>query len=172
MTDLQRGVVSITTTKRRRFWWVAWWTAEPQASPFRPPDAFEGGAYTREEAKLAAEKAAGRPLTEIEPKWARAWVRVRAGQPPFRTPEEKREGPLRPPQPAPNPSARAVLGVAKDADDDEIKRAFRSLVLTTHPDRGGDAEAFVKVKRAYDALMARRRPAAGKVEPAARRRSR
>ncbi|HEU4411611.1 MAG TPA: J domain-containing protein [Polyangiaceae bacterium] len=158
MTDLQRGVVSITTTKRRRFWWVAWWTAEPRAAPFRPPDAFEGGARTRDEAKRAAEQAAGRPLAEIEPKWARAWVRVRAGQPAFRAPEPARpappgDEPAKPSGPAPNPSARAVLGVGKDASDDEIKRAFRALALATHPDRGGDAEAFVKVKRAYDALL-------------------
>jgi curved DNA-binding protein CbpA len=50
-----------------------------------------------------------------------------------------------------------VLGVSKDASDDEIKRAFRARALVTHPDRGGDAEAFVEVKRAYDALMAKKR---------------
>ncbi len=156
MSGLRRGVVSLTTTKRRRFLWVAWWTTEPAASPFRPPDAFEGGARTREEAKQAAEKAAGQPLTEIEARWARAWVRVRAGQPAFRAEAPPREGPPRPPAQVHNPSARSVLGVSKDASEDEIKRAFRARALATHPDRGGDAADFLEVKRAYDSLMARR----------------
>lgn len=156
MTDLRRGVVSISPTKRRRLWWVAWWTTEPQASPFRPPDAFEGGARTREEAKRAAEKAAGRPLTEIESKWARAWVRVRAGQAPWPEARARRDEPARPRAAGEGPSARAVLGVTADANEDDIKRAFRALALQTHPDRGGDAAAFVRVKNAYDALMARR----------------
>lgn len=162
MTDLQRGVVSITTTKRRRFWWVAWWTAAPSASPFRPPDAFEGGAYTREEAKLAAEKAAGQPLTEIEAKWARAWVRVRAGQPPWFERDPRDQAPPHPRPPDANPSARSVLGVSAGANEAEIKRAFRILALATHPDRGGDVEAFLRVKRAYDSLMARRRRPGGR----------
>lgn len=157
MTDLQRGVVSITTTKRRRFLWVAWFKAEPVASPFRPPDAFEGGARTREEAKANAEKVAGQPLTEIEAKWARAWVRVRAGQPPWfeRAPHDG--APARPRAPDANPSARSILGVRAGAGDDEIRRAFRALALATHPDRGGDVEAFLRVKRAYDSLLARRK---------------
>ena len=47
-----------------------------------------------------------------------------------------------------------ILGVEATATADEIKRAFRSLALTTHPDRGGDDAAFIEVKRAYDVAMA------------------
>jgi hypothetical protein len=152
MNDLQRGVVSITPTKRRRFWWVAWWTAEPQREPFRPPDAFEGGARSRDEAKRAAERAAGRPLAEIEAKWARAWVRVRAGQAPWPAGRARGDDPARPRPSPPMPTARSILGVAADATEEEIKRAFHALALATHPDRGGDAASFMRVKSAYDAL--------------------
>ena len=55
-----------------------------------------------------------------------------------------------------NASAYDVLGVRKDADDAEIKRAFLALALTTHHDHGGDDATFIRVKRAYDSLRARR----------------
>jgi curved DNA-binding protein CbpA len=38
--------------------------------------------------------------------------------------------------------ARAVLGVSEHASADELRRAFRRLSLVTHPDHGGDADAF------------------------------
>lgn len=45
-----------------------------------------------------------------------------------------------------------VLGVAKDADVEEIKRAYRRLAMKHHPDRnGGDADAEVKFKEASEA---------------------
>ena len=31
------------------------------------------------------------------------------------------------------------IGVAKDASDNEIKKAYRKLALQHHPDKGGDA---------------------------------
>lgn len=48
-----------------------------------------------------------------------------------------------------------VLGVASDADDDEIRRAHRRLVKKLHPDVGrGDSEAeFRDVQDAYDTLI-------------------
>jgi len=46
----------------------------------------------------------------------------------------------------------AVLGVAEDATDDEIRRAFRRRVKQTHPDRGGDAGECAAVLRAFDAV--------------------
>jgi molecular chaperone DnaJ len=45
-----------------------------------------------------------------------------------------------------------TLGVARDADADAIKRAYRKLALQYHPDRnGGDAEAEERFKEATEA---------------------
>ena len=43
-----------------------------------------------------------------------------------------------------------ILGVSKDASQDEIKKKYRKLSLQHHPDRGGDAEQFKKVSEAYE----------------------
>jgi curved DNA-binding protein len=45
-----------------------------------------------------------------------------------------------------------ILGVARNATDEEIKKAYRKLAMTHHPDRGGDEEAFKKIKEAYEKL--------------------
>lgn len=51
---------------------------------------------------------------------------------------------------------RITLGVSEEASFDEVRAAFRSLVLLHHPDRGGDPElmrelntAYAKAQRAY-----------------------
>ena len=44
------------------------------------------------------------------------------------------------------------LGVSPDATAQEIKSAFRSLALRSHPDKGGDAERFREVQEAFDIL--------------------
>lgn len=46
-----------------------------------------------------------------------------------------------------------ILGVARDATADAIKRAYRKKAMENHPDRGGDAAEFAKVQQAHDVLM-------------------
>jgi curved DNA-binding protein len=45
-----------------------------------------------------------------------------------------------------------LLGVAKTATPDEIKKAFRKKAHELHPDKGGDQEKFKKVNEAYQTL--------------------
>ena len=52
----------------------------------------------------------------------------------------------------PNKDYYAVLGVAKTASADEIKKAFRRLAHEHHPDKGGDAAKFKDVNEAYQVL--------------------
>jgi curved DNA-binding protein CbpA len=46
-----------------------------------------------------------------------------------------------------------ILGVARDADDPAIRTAFRNFAKESHPDSGGDAEAFVLGQKAQDLLL-------------------
>ncbi len=50
-------------------------------------------------------------------------------------------------------SARRWLGVTAVATRAEIEAAFRSRVMTTHPDRGGESGAFRSVVEARRALL-------------------
>jgi DNA-binding transcriptional regulator YdaS (Cro superfamily) len=152
VTGLVRAVVSLTRTKRRRFLWCAWWTRAPAAEPFVPPDAWSGGARTEAEAIAAATARAGLSLEVIEGRWAGAWVRVRAGRPPF----VERATRVEPAAPRPI-DPHEVLGVPVGADLAALKAKFRERALVLHPDQGGDAVAFMALKRAYDTLAARRR---------------
>ena len=46
-----------------------------------------------------------------------------------------------------------VLGVAKDASDDELKKAFRKAAVKHHPDKeGGDETKFKEINEAYEVL--------------------
>jgi len=45
-----------------------------------------------------------------------------------------------------------LLGVNKDADQDTIKKAFRKMAMTHHPDKGGDPEKFKEISKAYEIL--------------------
>lgn len=49
--------------------------------------------------------------------------------------------------------ARKILGVDKNADEKEIKKAYRLLAKKHHPDKeGGDAQKFIQAKEAFDTL--------------------
>lgn len=45
-----------------------------------------------------------------------------------------------------------VLGVKRDATQDEIKKAFRKLAVKYHPDNGGDEQKFKELSEAYETL--------------------
>lgn len=151
MTALSTALCSITKTARRRYFWAAWWTGEPTHHPFRKPDASHGGAKTLEAALAEAERAAGRSLTRVDAYWARAWKCLLRGEP---LPPPPTQRPQRAPKVQPQP-AWTVLGVAKDASADELKRAFQQRALQTHPDQGGDADRFREVVRAFERLSAK-----------------
>jgi DnaJ-class molecular chaperone len=46
----------------------------------------------------------------------------------------------------------SVLGVARDADTNEIRKSWMRLAKVHHPDRGGDAEQFKKIQMAFEVL--------------------
>jgi len=45
-----------------------------------------------------------------------------------------------------------VLGVNENATQEEIKKAFKKLAMTHHPDRGGSEQRFKQVNEAYSTL--------------------
>ncbi|MFC7323969.1 J domain-containing protein [Halorubrum rutilum] len=88
------------------------------------------------------------PFDVIEPDWG---------------PDPAAEGGGRDPVAA----AFAELDVDRDADADEVKRAYRERVKETHPDQGGDEESFRRVREAYATA---RNHAGGAGEEGARKR--
>jgi len=151
MSELASAVCSITATQRRRYFWAAWWTGAPREAPFRAPDASNGGAATLEAALADAEARAGRYLVLIEPYWARAWNRVLRGERAPRRPAPRAARPIR----ATPRSAWEVLGLTAGASLADVKTAFRLRALATHPDHGGDADAFRALHQAYERLVAK-----------------
>ena len=49
--------------------------------------------------------------------------------------------------------ARSILGVTDAASLPELKSYWRKLVLTHHPDRGGNPEMFKRIQEAYKVLL-------------------
>ena len=45
-----------------------------------------------------------------------------------------------------------TLGVGRNAETKEIKRAYRKLASIHHPDKGGDQEKFKDIQKAYETL--------------------
>jgi curved DNA-binding protein CbpA len=58
-----------------------------------------------------------------------------------------------------NENYYSILGVSRDAPEEAIKRAFRRKARDAHPDTGGSAGAFEKLKAAFDCLTDPRRRA-------------
>lgn len=45
-----------------------------------------------------------------------------------------------------------ALGLNKTCSNDDIKKAYRKMAMTHHPDKGGDPETFKAISRAYSTL--------------------
>ncbi len=46
----------------------------------------------------------------------------------------------------------SILGVGKNATQDEIKQAYKKLAKQYHPDHGGDTNRFAQINEAYETL--------------------
>ncbi|MFT4180849.1 MAG: DnaJ domain-containing protein [Rhizobium sp.] len=46
-----------------------------------------------------------------------------------------------------------ILGIRRDASDEQIKAAYRKRAKAAHPDSGGDTEAFGRLQKAYELLL-------------------
>jgi hypothetical protein len=63
--------------------------------------------------------------------------------------------------------ARALLGVDQHASPEDVRRAYRRLARTHHPDAGGDAAAFHRLQQAVAVLLGEpvRRPEPPQTSP-------
>jgi len=52
-----------------------------------------------------------------------------------------------------------ILGVNKNASEEEIKKAFRGLAHKYHPDKGGDEKKFKEINEAYQILSSKQKRA-------------
>lgn len=53
----------------------------------------------------------------------------------------------------------SLLGVRRDASDDELKKAYRKSAMRHHPDKGGDPEKFKEISEAYSVLSDKKKRA-------------
>lgn len=53
--------------------------------------------------------------------------------------------------------ALRTLKLRADASQKEITRSYRELASRYHPDRGGDTETFISIRRAYELLRVQSR---------------
>src|SRR4051794_38435064 len=47
-----------------------------------------------------------------------------------------------------------ILGIARGCSREEVKEAYRVLVLLEHPDHGGDERSFILIQDAYEQILA------------------
>lgn len=59
-------------------------------------------------------------------------------------------------RPAPSEEPYKVLGVPEDSSLEAVEQAYREFVQQDHPDKGGDREEFVRVKKAYESIKGER----------------
>ena len=45
-----------------------------------------------------------------------------------------------------------ILGVSKNASQDDLKKAYKKAAIKNHPDKGGDPEKFKELAQAYEVL--------------------
>ena len=51
-----------------------------------------------------------------------------------------------------DPEALALFELTADASQETVRRRWRELALQHHPDRGGDAETFIRMRWAWECL--------------------
>ena len=45
------------------------------------------------------------------------------------------------------------LGLSQNCSEEDVKKRYRSLAQIYHPDKGGDTEKFLQIKRAFEILI-------------------